>query len=60
MELGCAIMTIKSKSKVGRLHEKSRMELGCALITLKSKDNVCKLNKKEQNGAGMRNDDPKD
>ena len=53
-------MTLKSKSKVGRLHKKSRMETGCALITLKGKDNICKLNKKEQNGAGMRNDDPKD
>ena len=53
-------MTLKSKSKISRLHKKSRMELGCALITLKSKDNVCKLNKKEQNGAGMRNDDHKE
>ena len=52
MEKGYAKLTLKSKSKLGRLHKKSRMEVGCALMTLKGK--------KEQNGAGMRNNDPKE
>ena len=39
-------MTLKSKSKVGGMHTKSRMELGCALMTSKSKTKVCGMHKK--------------
>ena len=34
MELKCALMTVKSKSKVTGMHKKSRMELECALMTI--------------------------
>ena len=37
MDLGCAIMTLKSKSKVCGMHKKSRMELGSTRMTLKGK-----------------------
>ena len=45
-------MPLKSKSKVCRLHKKSRMELRCAVMTLKSESMVCGM-RKEQNGAEM-------
>ena len=53
-------MPLKSKSKMCRLHKKSRMELGCAVITLKSKSKVCRMQKEEQNGAGMCANDKKE
>ena len=53
-------MTLKGKNKVCSLCKKSRMELGSALMTLKGKNKLCRLQRKEQNGAGMRNNDPKE
>ena len=51
MELGCTLMTLKSKSKICGIRTKSRMELGCTPMTLKSKT---KWNaQKEQNGVAM-------
>ena len=48
MELGYALMTQKSKSKICGMHTKRRMELGCALITLNSKSKVCGMHKKSR------------
>ena len=59
MEQGWELMTLKSKSKVCRLNKKSRMEQGYAKLILKSKSKLYRLRKKEQNGAGMRTNDPK-
>ena len=36
-----------------------RMGVGCVIMTIKRKSKVCGMQKKEQNGAGMRNNDPK-
>ena len=60
MGLGCALMILKSTSKICGMHTKNRMGLGCELITLKTKSKVFRLHKKEQNGAGMQNNDPKE
>ena len=60
MGLGCALMALKSTSKICGMHTKSRMGLGCALMTLKTKSKVCRLQEKEQNGAGMQNNDPEE
>ena len=55
-----ALMALMSKSKVCGMHKKSRMELRQELMTLNSKSKVCQTRKKEQNGARMRNNDPKE
>ena len=52
MELTCAVMTLKSRSKVCGMHTKSRMGLGCALMTLESKSKVCTLNDKNRMEQG--------
>ena len=48
MELGCAILTLKSKSRVCGMQKKSKVELGCALMTLKSKSKVCGMQKRAE------------
>ena len=60
LELGFALMTLESKSKVCGMQEKSTMDLGCGTMTLKSKSKVCEMQKKEQNGAGIHNNDRKE
>ena len=54
MELECALMTLKSTSKICGMHTKSRMGLGCALMTLKTKSKVCRLQKKSRMELGCR------
>ena len=60
LELGFALMTLKSKCKVCGMQEKSTMDLGWVTMTLKSKSKVWEMQEKEQNGAGIRNNDRKE
>ena len=60
MEIGFALMTLKSKSKACGMQEKSTMDLGCATMTLKSKSKVFEIQEKEQNIAGILNNDRKE
>ena len=46
MGLACAPMTLKTKSKVPRLHKKRIMDLGSAEMTIKSRSKVCGMHKK--------------
>ena len=41
-------MTLKSKSKVCGMQEKSTMDLGCATMTLKSESKVCEMQKRAE------------
>ena len=48
MLLACALMTLKSMSKVRRLHKNSIKELGSAIMTLKSKTKVGRMQNREE------------
>ena len=49
MELGCVIMTLKSKNKLCRILKKRRMQLACVIMSIKSKSSDLRKAYKEQN-----------
>ena len=52
MLIACALMTLKSMSKVRRLQKNSIKELGSAIMTRKSKSKVCGMHKKSRTELG--------
>ena len=49
MELGCIIMTLKSKNKLCRILKERRMKLACVIMTIKSRSLDLRKACKEQN-----------
>ena len=48
VELGYALMTFWSESKICGVHKKSRVELGCTNMNVKNENQVSRMHKKAE------------